>query len=127
MITSMNRSKFFMKSYKKIFYAILAATLIAISVAFSTSATSDENTIYFNGTLYSTDNLSDSTIEWIKRYNELPKSEQLAVNSIPYDLVAIMEPIDAIDTVFEAGDDDTSLSSFRAASSLLPTSSGESV
>lgn len=119
-----------MKSYKKVFSAILAATIIATSSAFSTSAASHENIIYYDGTAYSTDVLSERTIEWIKAYNELPRAEQELVNSIPPEILALTRSTSrSTDAILEAGYDDnnTSFSRFRAASSLLPTSGGEPV
>lgn len=47
--------------------------------------TSNE-TVEFDGQLFSKSDLSEETLEWLKWYNSLSPEEQLAVSSIPADL-----------------------------------------
>ena len=48
---------------------------------------SDENdTIQFHDKVVSKSDLSQETIEWLEKYNELSETEQLSISSIPSDL-----------------------------------------
>lgn len=51
---------------------------------FNSSETS--STIRYNNHWYQKEDLSDKTIEWLRRYNQLPAEVQMATNSVPWDL-----------------------------------------
>lgn len=116
-----------MKSYKKAFSAILAATIIATSAAFTTSAANDENVIFYEGTAYSKDNLSEETIKWLEVYNVLSDEGRQTINYVPYEL---RQKERSSFKVYEAGYDmntDNDIAILSDPPYILSTSGGEPV
>lgn len=46
----------------------------------------ENEAVKFNGQLFNKSDLSEETLEWLERYNELSETEQLSISSIPSDL-----------------------------------------
>ena len=84
---------------KKQLAFILAVVMLALSGCSSEKA---EDVLVFHGKAIQTSDLSQETIEWLERYNNLTEAEQLFMSSIPAELYALCEYPTANDA--EAGE-----------------------
>ncbi|MBQ4347363.1 MAG: hypothetical protein IJC39_02830 [Firmicutes bacterium] len=75
---------------KKILVLFLSLILV-FALAGCESAGTEADTIQFHDKTLNKSDLSQETIEWLNRYNELTEAEQLAISSIPYDLYNLLD------------------------------------
>lgn len=80
----------------------IAFFLVITCIIVMTGCTKKTDTISFHDQVFNRADLSKETVEWLERYNNLPKGEQLLIDFIPaevYDALYDFHEAEDIDAI----------------------------